>query len=203
MLRHGMCQSMMQQTGLAVVGETSSAAQALKLAADLRPDLIVMDYHLPDMNGIEATRQILTIQPAVKVVIFTSNASRPVVDEALHAGVCGYVLKSGDVSELAHAIDVVMTGKLYLSPEVSAGILEGYRKGLGEEASPAKPVLSDREKLLLRLVTEGRRNKEMAVELLISIKTVEANRARLMKKLNCSSSAELVRYAIREGISVP
>ena len=123
------------------------------------------------------------------------------VDEALQAGVCGYLSKSSPLEELIHAIDLVMAGRLYLSPDVSADILEDYRKSLNEEPEPSKPFLSEREKQLLRLVAEGRRNKEIATLLSISSKSVEAYRSRVMKKLGCSSSAELVRYAIREGIA--
>ena len=201
MLRHGMSQAMAQQSNLALAGETSTGAQALKFAMELTPDLVVMDFHLPDMTGIEATRQILAVRPGVKVIFFSSNAARAVVDEALQAGACGYVLKSGDVAELILAIDQVMAGKLYLSPEISTGILEAYRKNLRHEGGPPQSFLSDREKLLIQLIAKGRRNKEIATELAISVKSVEANRSRLMKKLDCASSAELVRYAIREGIS--
>jgi DNA-binding NarL/FixJ family response regulator len=162
--------------------------------------MTIMDIHLPDMEGTEATRRLLKVHPSAKVLIFSSDPSRTLVDEALHAGACGYILKTGAVEELLDAIDTVMTGKLYLSRELSAGILEDYRKGLNEEAKPSKPLLSDRDKQLLRLITEGRRNKEIAVDLAVSVKSVEAFRSRLMKKVNCASVAELVRYAVREGI---
>jgi len=201
MLRHGLRQAVAQKSGFTLVGEASTAEQALKLAIEVTPDLVVMDVHLPDMNGIEATRKILSALPATKVVIFSSDPSRSLVDEALQAGVCGYLLKSGAVDELIHAIGLVMEGKLYLSPEVSAGILEDYRKGLVEGVAPAKPLLSDREKQLLRLVVSGKRNKEIAGDLGISAKSVEALRSRVMAKLGCSNSADLVRYAIREGIA--
>jgi DNA-binding NarL/FixJ family response regulator len=161
-----------------------------------------MDAHLPDMNGTEATRRVLACAPLTKIVFFSSDATRALVDEALHAGACGYIWKQSNVDELIQAIDMVMAGKLYLSPEVSAGIIEDYRKGLVAEPEPVKQTLSDREKLLLRLVAEGRRNKEIASQMSISQKSVEAYRSRLMKRLGCSNSADLVRYAIREGIAV-
>ena len=154
------------------------------------------------MNGIEVTRQILRAQPAVKIVVFSGDAARALVDEALEAGACGYIWKLSAVEELIRALEIVITGKLYRSPEVSTDILEDYRKSLIEETNPAKPLISEREKQLLRLVSEGRRNKEIALQLAIKPKSVEAYRSRLMKKLGCSSTAELVRYAIREGIAV-
>jgi DNA-binding NarL/FixJ family response regulator len=173
----------------------------LRLAPELAPDLIVVDVHLPDMNGIEVTRQLLRRLPSVKVVVFSSDPARSLVDEALQAGASAYILKQTAAQELLQAIDLVMAGRLYLSPAVSADILADYRKSLTQEVSP--PWLSDRDKLLLRLVAEGRRNKEIAAELALSSKSIEAYRSRLMKKLGCSSAAELVRYAIREGIAAP
>jgi two-component system, NarL family, response regulator NreC len=201
MLRHGMCQALAQQPHLTIVGEAASGGQALKLAAELSPDLVVMDIHLPDMDGIAVTRQILGARPETKIVIFSADTARGLVDEALQAGACGYILKSSAVEELIQAIDLVMTGRLYLSPQVSAGILEDYRKGLRDDAEGSQALLSPREKQLLRLVAQGRRNKEIAEQLSVSIKSVEAYRSRLMKKLGCSNSAELVRYAIREGLA--
>ena len=203
MLRKGLHQALAQQLNLTVVGEASTGANALKLAAELAPDLIVMDVHLPDMNGVEATRRILGVLPSAKVVVFSGDADRSLVDGALQAGACGYIWKQSAVDELIRAIEIVMAGKLYLSPEVSAGILEDYRKGLSAESEPSKPLLSERETQLLRLIAEGRRNKDMAVQLELSPKSIETYRARLMKKLGYSSTADVVRYAIREGIIAP
>jgi DNA-binding NarL/FixJ family response regulator len=201
MLCRGVCETVAQQPNLSLVGEATTGAMALKLAHELTPDLVLMDIHLPDINGIEATRQLLNALPSVKVIIFSGDASRALVDESLEAGACGYLLKSGALEEFLRAIELVMQGKLYLSPEVSAGILEDYRKSLVEEPEPKKPRLTEREKQLLRLVTEGRRNKEIADQLGVSVKSIETYRSRLMQKLECSSPADLVRYAIREGIS--
>jgi len=201
MLRDGLRQAMARHPKFIVAGEASTGANALKLAAELAPDLIVMDIHLPDMNGLEVTRQILALQPSVHILVFSGDAARSVVDEALQAGACGYIWKQSAAEELIRAVEMVMAGKLYLSPEVSSGIFEDYRKSLVQETDPCEPLLSQRDRQLLRLVAEGRRNKEIAVELAVSPKTVEAYRSRLMKKLGCSSSADLVRYAIREGIA--
>lgn len=184
-----------------MICEASTAKQALEQAKEAAPDVVVMDIHLPDMNGIAATRQILSVLPAIKVVIFSSDATRARIDEALLAGVRGYLSKCSAVTELIRAIGLVMEGHLYLSPEVSEGVLEDYRKSLAEEPEPLKPFLSEREQELLRLIAQGRRNKEIADLLACTTKSVEAYRSRLMKKLDCSGSAELVRYAIREGIA--
>jgi two-component system, NarL family, response regulator NreC len=203
MLRHGLSQAMARQPRLRLVGETSSGVAAVKLAEELTPDLIVMDVHLPDLNGIAVTRQILDKQPAIKIIVFSSDADRSLVDQALEAGASGYVLKQGSLEELIQAIEMVMAGRLYLSPEVNTAILAHYRKGLVDGPEPSTPVLSEREKQLLRLIAEGRRNKEIAAQLKLSPKSIETYRARLMKKLGCSSTAEVVRYAIREGVILP
>ena len=201
MLRNGLRMALRQQPRFSVVGEASTAEQAFKLAGELTPDLVVMDIHLPDSSGIDASRRILSALPSTKVVVFSSDPSRALVDQALQAGALGYVFKTGAVEELIHAIDTVMAGRLYLSPEVSGGILEDYRKSLCGESPPAKPALSEADKGLMRLIAQGRRNKEIATQLGLSAKSVEARRSRLMKHLGCANSAELVRYAIREGIA--
>jgi two-component system, NarL family, response regulator NreC len=202
-LRFGLRRTIDQHPNFTVVGEASTGAEALKLVAKLAPDLITMDVLLPDVNGIELTRQILAVLPSVKIVVFSSDATRSRVNEALQAGACGYIWKLSAAQEIIRAIEMVMTGRLYLSPEVSADILEDYRKCLAGQSEPSKPFLSDREKQLLRFVAEGRRNKEIAAQLALSIKSIEAYRSRLIKKLGCSSTAELVRYAVREGIAAP
>jgi len=199
MLRSGLKQTLTQRDSFCLVGEAATGAQAIGLAKEAKPDVVLMDVHLPDMNGIEASRRILATQPKTKIIIFSSEVARHSVDEALEAGVCGYISKSGSVDEIHSAIDAVLQGKLYLSPDVSGSILSDYRKSLRGEIPPAKIELSDREKHLLRLVAQGRRNKEICVELNVGIKSVEAYRSRLMKKVGVSSSAELVRFAVREG----
>jgi DNA-binding NarL/FixJ family response regulator len=186
---------------LTVLGEATTGAMALKLAGELAPDLVVMDVHLPDMDGIAVARQVRDAQPSVKVVIFSGDASPSLVDEALRAGVCGYILKGSAVEELINAIDLVMAGKLYLSPSVGAGILEDHQSSLRREAEPLKPMLSDTEKELLRLIAVGLKNKEIAIQMKLSPNSIEAYRLRLTKKLGFRGTAELVRFAIREGIA--
>jgi len=203
MTRTGLSQTLAKEANLTVVGEASRGEIALKMAAELMPDLVLMDVHLPDFGGIEATRRLRDICPSAKVIIFSGDPDRALVNEALQAGACGYVMKSGVVGELLQAVDFVMQGRLYLSPEINSVILEDYRQSLAGDEEPPKPLLTARDTQVLKLVTEGKRNKEMADSLGISVKSVEAYRSRLMKKLGYSTAAELVRYAIREGIAVP
>jgi DNA-binding NarL/FixJ family response regulator len=201
MIRHGLSDVVKQRPNLTWVGEAPTGAAGLALARELSPDLAVMDIHLPDMSGLEATRQMFTFLPLIKVLIFSGETGREFVDESLLAGAHGYLSKSSAPEELVQAIDAVMAGRLYLSPQVSDGILEDYRQKLVTGSEPEKPVLSERERHVLQLVAEGRRNKEIADALTLSTKSVEALRYRIMKKLKCSSAAELVRYAVRAGIA--
>jgi two-component system, NarL family, response regulator NreC len=201
LLRDGLRQALERAGDVTVVGQASTGAAAVQLALARKPDLIVMDLHLPDLSGVEATRQILAALPETKVVVFSGDAQREQVDAALQAGACGYILKKSVADELLQALRLVTVGKLYLSPEVGAIILEDYRKALTQEAAPAKPALSERDRQLLRLIAAGKRNKEIASDLQLSPNSIEKYRARLMKKLACASTAELVRYAIREGLA--
>ena len=201
MLLLGLREAVAKHSHLTVLGEATTGAMALKLAGELAPDLVVMDVHLPDINGITVARQVFAAQPAVKVIIFSSDPSRSLVDDALQAGACGYVLKRSAVEELINAIDEVMAGKLYLSPAVGAGILEDHQTSLRREADPLKPILSNTEKQLLRLIAVGLKNKEIAIRMKLSPNSIEAYRQRLTKKLGVHSTAELVRFAIREGIA--
>jgi len=199
MLRNGLRDLLARRPEFAVVGEAATGSEAIQLVQERAPDLVIMDVKLPGMTGLEAARMILEKSPSVKVMSFSSDCSRATVDEALELGICGYLTKNSAMSELIEAATAVMGGRLYLSPEVSAGILEDYKKNL-LSGTTHKPVYSERELKLLRFVAEGSRSKEIAAKLAVSLKSVETSRARLMKKLGCSNSAELVRYAIREGI---
>src|ERR1035437_2697515 len=190
-----------RQPHLSVVGAALTGESAVKLALELTPDLVLMDIHLVDMNGLEAIRQILSALPATKPLVLSGDAAGALVDEALQAGARGYVFKRGSIEELIRAIDEVIAGRLYLSPELSAAIVEDHQRKLVGELDPSKPVLSQREQQLLRLISKGLRKKEMATELNLSANTIETYRARLMKKVCCSSTAELVRFAVREGIA--
>jgi len=200
MTRNGLRLALGAQEICVVTGEAGTGGRALELVETLQPDLVLMDIHLPDISGMEISRRILAAQPGLKITIFSSDVSRAMVDKALKAGVCGYLSKSSSVEELLQAIQAVMAGKLYFSAEASGDILQEYSISL-REGKEKSGLLSQHEKDLLRLVSNGLRNKEIASELEISSKSVEAYRSRLMKKLHCSSPAELVLYAVREGIT--
>jgi DNA-binding NarL/FixJ family response regulator len=203
MLRSGLRHALQERTRVTIVGEASTGDAAIKLALDTAPDVVVMDLHLPDMSGIVVTRQILQKLPRAKVIMFSGDANAEQVDESLQAGAVAYLWKQGGGDEFLRAFETVMEGKLYLSPEINALVLENYRKGLSKEPEPPRQVLLEREKILLRAIADGRRNKEIADQFNLSPKSIEAYRARLMRKLGCTSTAEMIRFAIRERIIAP
>jgi DNA-binding NarL/FixJ family response regulator len=202
MLRQGLRQLLAAEPGLLVVGEAFDCRSAREQVRALSPDLVLMDVHLPDEGGVEITRQIVAEFPAIKVIALSSGSVLEPVLQALRAGASGYLVKENGADELFRAIHTVMDHRLYLSPEVSSAVILKYLESPGrEETEPAGAVLSERERMLLRLVADGNRNKEIAAALAVTVKSVETYRLRLQKKLGCAGTAELVRYAIREGIA--
>ncbi len=200
LMRQGLRRALEAQAEMTIVGECSNGHEALQSVQQGAPDLVIMDIHLPDVSGIKVSRRILAETSGTKVIILSADSDRELVDEALQIGVCGYLLKSGAVEEVARAVRMVADGRLYLSPEVASIVLGDYRRMLVAGKSPMKPVLTERERQVLRYVAEGLQNKEVASQLNISPKAAERTRARIMDKLGYRSVAELTRYAIREGI---
>ncbi len=186
------------QLGLIVAAEAQTGAEALAHVVREAFDLILMDVHLPDANGIDISRRILEKRRDARIIVLSSDADPLRVDDALLAGVMGYVLKLNAVEELQQAIAAVGAGTRYLSPEANAALLAGYRQL--REAPPAAPPLSPREREVVRLMAAGQRTKEIAAALGISVKSAETYRRRLMQKLGLFSVAEITRYAVREGI---
>lgn len=203
MMLSGLRMVLARQPGITVVGEATNGATALQMSRALRPGLVVMDVHLPDMNGVEAARSILAESPEVRILVLSADFSAAVVDAALAAGVHGYLLKENAPDELMRAIGMILEGRLYLSPEATASILTEYRRELRGGGGTAHSPLSEREQQVLRLLAEGLRNREIAERLGVSVKTVETYRRRLMQKLGCASLADLIRYAVREKLVAP
>lgn len=201
MLCSGLQQEIAKRPGLEFAGQAHTGERALALARELTPDLVIQDLHLPDRDGVEVTRGIFQALRTVKIIIFSADADRAQVDRALAAGACGYVLKSGTVEELFFALGMILAGKMYLSPDLSAGILQDYREHLVKDPGRGEPLLSSRDRDLLRLVAAGESNKAIAEHLSVSLSSVETYRFRLKKKLGCHSTADLVRYAIANNIA--
>jgi two-component system, NarL family, response regulator NreC len=156
---------------------------------------------MPDLNGIDATKQIMSLPPAPSVIALTGRTDRRAVVDVLRAGASGYVLKDSPAEELLLAIRTVAQGKVYLSPNIAGGVLEDLRQNSPSSGSPEFAALSMREREVLQLMAEGKSTKQIASALKLSKKTVDNHRAHLMSKLNVSTLAELIKYAIREGLT--
>jgi len=190
---------LIEQEGFAVVGEASNGRDAVRMAQELNPDIALLDFNMPMLNGIDAGGAILQTSPKTKIILLTMHAEDHHVLEALRAGIKGYVLKTKAADELIQAIQDVSRGKLYLTPGVSEVVVQAY---LAKTDVPPEP-LSRREREVLQLVAEGKTTKEVGVVLGISTKTAESHRTRIMAKLNIHETASLVRYAIRRGLVQP
>jgi DNA-binding NarL/FixJ family response regulator len=200
-VRDGLRLKIRHQPDMEVIGEAGNGRVALERAKALSPDLVLVDIHMEGMNGIELSRQLLREHPQMKIVVLSAFPDPDTVNQAVQAGVCGYLLKANAADDLLRAIRVVLAGKTYFCPEVAAAVVADYRRLLLAKENPPPPLLSEREREVLKLTAEGARTKEIAAQLHISLKTVETHRAHLMTKLGCSSVVELTRYALREGIA--
>ncbi len=190
-----------REAGLEVIGGADDGATALEQARQLAPDLVLMDMGLGDMDGLEAARHILAEQPQTRILILSGLVDSNAVNEGLAAGVKGFLLKTNAAEELIRAIRAVMEGRSYLCPAASEALAAHYQEILRRREAPEKALLTDREREVLKLTAEGLRMKDIASRLNIGVKTVETHRSHLMRKLSCGSSAELTRYAIREGLA--
>jgi DNA-binding NarL/FixJ family response regulator len=184
-----------------VVGEAEDGLSAVALAQELKPDVVLMDISMPDLNGIEATRKILSERPEIKIIILSMHFDRRFVTEALKAGALGYLLKDSTVEELVQTIHAVKSDQIYLSDKINDVVIKDYIKMAKSAESSAYTVLSAREREVLQLLAEGKATKEIAAKLNVSVKTIETHRKQIMNKLNIHSIAELTKYAIREGLT--
>lgn len=200
-VRDGLRSLIEKQAGMDVVGEADNGRVALKLARDLSPDIIIMDVSMPDLNGMEAARQILADHPRIKVIALSMHSDKGFVAGMLSAGAVGYILKKSAFEELVSAIRTVSSNQTYLSPQVAGVVREDYVRRLAGEQAPLAPTLSAREREVLQLIAEGATTKQIALRLHISEKTITWHRNRLMEKLKIHTIAELTKYAIRAGLT--
>lgn len=201
-VREGLRTLIEKQPGTEVVGEADSGRMALKLTRELKPDVVIMDITMPDLNGIEATRQIHSEIPGVKVIALSMHSDKRLVAGILMAGASGYLLKEDcDSGELARAIRAVATNQTYLSPKIGEVVIKDYVRHLSMNTSSPFSILTPRECEVLQLLAEGKNTKEIASSLHVSVKTVETHRNKIMEKLDIRSIAELTKYAIRERLT--
>ncbi|MCB2190110.1 MAG: response regulator transcription factor [Deltaproteobacteria bacterium] len=201
-MRDGIKSLLSEEPDMEVVGEADNGREAVQLARRLGPDLVVMDISMPELNGIEATRQILSEMDGVKVLALSMHRDPRFVAGVLEAGANGYMVKDCTADELTSVIRLVAHGKTYLSPEVADLVVKGFVGRLNEDvAHPPASVLSPREREVLQLLAEGYKVKEVAERLHLGVKTVETHRRNLMEKLDIDNLVDLIRYALREGVT--
>lgn len=202
LFRRGVAAELTQVPGWTVIAEATNGRDAVALAASLKPDIVVLDLTMPELNGLEAARQIVLADPAARVLILTAHESEQLVREVLSAGAQGYVLKSDAGRTLVTALQALIEGGSFFTSNVARIVLDGYLRSESREAVPAQ-TLSAREREIVQLLAEGNSNKDIARALNISVKTAETHRSNVMRKMGFASLAELVRYAIRNNIIEP
>lgn len=203
-LREGLRALISLDPNYEIIGEAEDGRDAIRCVEKLMPDLLLIDLSMPRMNGMEAIRDIKKRYPEIKIIALTVHKTEEYILATLEAGADGYVLKDATHNELMIAINSVLSGKPYLSPGVSEKVIEGYLEGRRTlKPSSAWDTLSQREREVLKLIAEGYKNKEIADDLCISIKTVEKHRSNLMKKLGLHNAAALTAFAIERGLITP
>jgi DNA-binding NarL/FixJ family response regulator len=202
MMREGLRSLLEEKLGYVSVEEADSGYEAVRKAREFEPDIVIMDIGLPDLNGIEATRQIKTQQPQIEVVVLSMHASRNYVLQALQAGSSAYLLKDSAFDDLAAALAAVTKGGMYLSTALTtATVLKDEPTGMSKRSLGDPQRLTRRELQVLQLIADGRSTKEIAAVLAVSVKTIETHRKQIMDKLDIRSTAGLTKYCIREGLT--
>jgi DNA-binding NarL/FixJ family response regulator len=201
MLREGLRAILEKDPEIEVIGEASDGRSAVAMARELRPDVVVMDIGMPDLNGVEAARQIKAENPVVKVIALSRHSDRRYVLRMLEAGASGYVLKSGAYDELRRAVQAVRGGSSYLSPRITGLVIDAHLRPNLQPESASTRSLGPRELEIVQLLAEGQTSPQIARKLHISTRTVESHRHNIMKKLGVHSLAEITKYAIREGLT--
>jgi two-component system response regulator NreC len=196
-LRQGLKLILSSQPDLEVVGEAANGHEVVQLAQELRPDIVLLDVAMPELNGIDATRRMMETNPRLRILVLSMHKEAVYVREILRAGARGYLLKDVIDSELLTAVRSVARGDGYVSPAVSSTLLSDYRQNIHDPIN----LLTKREREVLQLIAEGKTNKEVAAKLNLSVYTVDSHRGKIMEKLNLHSTGELVRFAIKHGLT--
>lgn len=201
LFRMGLRQLIERHPEVAIIGEAATGLEAISIAKEHTPDVVLMDVSMPELNGIEAARRLHEELPEVRVVIVSMHSDRRYVLEALRAGVRGYLLKDSSPEEIFRAIQKVMSNQVYLSPQINEQVIAGFVQQGNSTAPSAFDILSGREREVLQLLAEGKSTKQIADLLNLSAKTVETHRMHIMDKLDIHTLPELTRYALREGLT--
>jgi DNA-binding NarL/FixJ family response regulator len=200
LLREGL-RALLERDGFEVVGEADNGRSAVRLAKQLQPDIVITDIAMPDLNGVEATRQICAEAPRSKILALSMHTESRFVLGILEAGASGYLLKDAAFEELSVAIKALLKGQTYLSPAVADVVVRHSLGRLEPKKRTPQARLSQREQEVLQLIAEGKSTREIAAMLYVSVKTVETHRKQIMDKLNIHSIAGLTKYAVREGLT--
>jgi len=201
LMREGLRMLLEKLGRMTIVGEADNGVSAVRMVRDLKPDLVLMDIAMPDLNGIEATRRIMTESPGVKVIALSMHADKRFVRGMFMAGATGYVLKGSAFEEVATAIRTVAAGRIYISPKITDQVLGDYIKLLTKPSPRGESPLSDREREVLQMLAEGKSSRMIAECLHVSVTTVDTHRKHIMDKLGFRTIAELTKYAVREGLT--
>jgi DNA-binding NarL/FixJ family response regulator len=202
-VRRGLCTLLQKHEGWEICGEASDGREAVEKAKELKPDVVIVDIGMPNLNGLDATRRLLQHDPNFKVIVLTITDADQVIREALDAGARGFVLKSDAARDLVSAVEALQTKRMFFTPRVNDLLLAGFlEKGhsISRGQSPQLPTLTAREREITQLLAEGKSSKETATALNLSTKTVETHRSNIMRKLNLHSIRDLVVYAIKNKI---
>lgn len=200
LIRQGLRRILEEKPEWEVVGEVHDGREAVSRTLELKPDVVIMDIAMPQLNGAEAAHQISRKAPDVRVLALSMYIDESYVSRALQAGACGYILKDSVDADLVHAVTAVSKGKSFFSPAVAKVILDGYVRSLDQNGTTDKlDTLSGREREVFQLIAEGNSNRKIAEILSLSTSTVETHRSRIMEKLDLHSTAEIIHYALRRG----
>ena len=200
-IREGLRSLLEKQPDIEVVGEAEDGRKAVELVRELLPEIVIMDITMPNLNGVDATRQIKGSFPQVSIIALSIHANRRFVANMLKAGASAYILKECLFDELIQSIRDVQAGNIYLSPRITGVVVGDYIERLATIMEPQSSGLTDRQRQIVQALAEGKMMKQIALEFHVSVKTIEADRRQIMEKLNINSIAELTKYAVREGLT--
>jgi two-component system response regulator NreC len=202
-MREGICALLKRRSDMDVVGQAGDGRMAISLAKERTPDIVIMDIGIPNLNGIEATRQLIIDNPKLKVMALSLHRDTAIVLRMLQAGARGYMFKDSAFTELMDGIDALMEGKFYLCSKIATVVFNGYVNKLTRPDGSDRDLLSSRENAVLQLVAEGKTTRDIAKTLHISVGTVNSQRGHIMEKLGIHTIAGLAKYSVREGITSP